>query len=93
MEGVTEAAFLGNNLIQDGVIRQLEIVGEAVRHISAEIRNQYPAVAWKEIAGMRDKLIHDYFGVDLEIVWQTAKGDLPPLKQQIQTILTKLEAL
>lgn len=69
------------------VIRGIEVVGEAARKISQNFRYQYPEVPWKEMAGMRDKLIHDYFGVDLEVVRDTAKEDAPILKVKIQEIL------
>lgn len=80
--------FYRNNLIQDGVIRQLEVIGEAARNIPKAFRAQHPHVAWQEIAGMRDKLIHDYFGVDLDIVWVTARKDIPQLRNQIHTMLS-----
>jgi uncharacterized protein with HEPN domain len=85
--GVNENQFKATRLLQDGVIRQIEIVGEAVRHVSKDIRRTYPEVPWQDIAGMRDKLIHDYFGVDIEKVWDTAQQDLPVLKEQVLGIL------
>lgn len=85
--GVDEAKFKNTRLIQDGVIRQIEIIGEAARHISKDIRKTYPEIPWQDVAGMRDKLIHDYFGVDIEKVWDTAKGDLPILRKQVLGIL------
>ena len=91
LRGVTEEAFQANHLVQDGVIRQLGIIGEAIRQVSKSLRERYPMIAWQDIAGMRNKLIHDYLGVDLEIVWQTATEDLPELKQQIQAILQEME--
>jgi uncharacterized protein with HEPN domain len=84
---VNEEKFKVTRLLQDGVIRQIEIIGEAVRHISTDICKTYPEVPWQDIAGMRDKLIHDYFGVDIEKVWDTAQQDLPVLREQVVGIL------
>ena len=71
------------------VIRALEIIGEATKHISDEVRVRYPEVPWKEMAGMRDVLAHDYFGVDEETVWLTAKEKIPQLKPSIEKILAE----
>ncbi len=91
LNGVSEAQFHEKYLIQDGVIRQLEIIGEAVKNPSPEIRSQYPVVPWKDIAGMPDRLIHHYFGVDMDKLWVTATEEIPPLKTNIQSILDKLD--
>lgn len=87
LQGVDEEKFMHTRLLQDGVIRQIEIVGEAIRRVSKDMRRTYSEIPWQDVAGMRDKLIHDYFGVDLEKVWLTAQEDLPVLKKQITEIL------
>ena len=87
LQGVDEEKFMQTRLLQDGVIRQIEIVGEAIRHVSRDMRRTYSEIPWQDVAGMRDKLIHDYFGVDLEKVWLTTQDDLPVLKQKIAGIL------
>ncbi|WP_321428359.1 DUF86 domain-containing protein [uncultured Methanolobus sp.] len=78
---MTYDGFLDNRLVQDAVVRQLEIIGEATKNLSPTKTEEYPQIPWKEIAGMRDKLIHAYFGVDLEEVWNTTKRDIPYLKE------------
>lgn len=76
--------FFGTKMIQDAVIRNLEIIGEAVKNISPSIREQNPEIPWKQIAGLRDILIHQYFGVDLETVWLIVEKRLPILSECIQ---------
>jgi uncharacterized protein with HEPN domain len=79
--------FLGSHLRQDGVIRQIEVIGEATRKVSSDLKEKHPEIPWKDIAGMRDKLIHDYFGVDLDAVWDTVKKDIPGLKAELEKLL------
>jgi uncharacterized protein with HEPN domain len=87
LKNVKETDFQQNGLLQDGVIRQLEIIGEAVKHLSNDVLSRYPLVPWQDIAGARDKLIHDYFGVDIDQIWLMACEDIPLLKIHITKIL------
>jgi len=91
LKDVDKAKFQSESLIQDGVIRQLEIIGEAVKRISPATRSLAPRTPWPAIAGMRDKLIHDYFGVDLDQVWLTATTDTPALVAVVMLLLAALE--
>lgn len=90
LAGFDEEGFRAQSLVQDGVIRQLEIIGEAVKRLSTTTRGLAPEIPWSAIAGMRDKLIHDYFGVNLEEVWLTATDDLPNLEVAVNNILILL---
>ena len=84
---LTFEEFRKNELVQDAIIRNIEIIGEASKKISSQTKKLHFEVPWKEIAGMRDKLIHDYLGVDVKVVWETIKEDIPALKKQIRGII------
>jgi len=79
--------FMEDELIQDGVVRNLEIIGEAVKHIPEDVKKNYPDIEWRKIAGLRDILIHAYFGIDLDVVWDVVKNKIPELKEKVENIL------
>ncbi|RJR15278.1 MAG: DUF86 domain-containing protein [Nitrospiraceae bacterium] len=83
-------AFCKEEKTCDAVIRCIEVIGEAVKNIPETIRNQYPLIPWREIAGMRDKIIHAYFAVDFETVWLVVKEEIPRLKPHIKQVLKDL---
>lgn len=78
--------FIKSVQLQDSIIRRIEIIGEAVKNLPDDVKNNYPEVPWKKIAGMRDVLIHEYFGIDLELTWQVVQKDIPDLKRKIMKI-------
>ncbi|MFB2881026.1 DUF86 domain-containing protein [Floridanema aerugineum] len=82
--------FLESVLIQDAVIRNFEVIGEAVKQLSVELRQNHPEVPWRRIAGFRDVLIHNYLGIDLDEVWNVVELNLPELKERILLILQEL---
>ncbi len=89
MKKVTKKEFLENREKQYAVLRALEIIGEATKNLSKELKAEHPEVNWSDIAGMRDRLVHQYFGVNLDLVWATAKKNLPELENQVTEMLRK----
>lgn len=83
VSGLSREAFLESGLHQDAVVRQLEIVGEAAGRVSDEFRSEHPQIPWSAIAGLRNRLIHAYFEVDLDVVWEIVGHELPPLIEQL----------
>lgn len=91
VQNVAETEFENNLEKQDAVIRRLEIIGEAVKGVSQELRNQTPNLPWREMAGMRDVVIHQYFGVSISLIWRVTQKEIPILKLSIIEIIELLE--
>jgi uncharacterized protein with HEPN domain len=90
MDGVSYDEFISNKLLQDGVIRQLEVMGEAARNLSEDLRCEYPQIPWRQMIGLRNRMIHAYFNVNLQIIWEIIQGDLPDLKRETKQILDNI---
>ena len=88
----TVEEFFDSVQLQDAIIRRIEIVGEAVKNISGDLKDKHPEIPWKEIAGMRDILVHEYFGIDLELTWEVVKRDIPDLKKKMLRLKQDLES-
>jgi len=86
----TSEKLAQNEMTIDAVVRNFGIIGEATKNVPIEIRKKYPEIPWREMARMRDKLIHEYFGVNVEILWKTIKEDFPPVKPLIKKVLKEL---
>jgi uncharacterized protein with HEPN domain len=84
-----EAAFREDRRTQDAIIRNLQVMGEAAKKVSTKTRGDHPGIPWKDIAGMRDRVVHDYFGVSLDIVWDVVRNHLPPLQKSLHTIVPR----
>jgi len=89
--GVTQPGFEANVEKQDAVIRRLAIIGEAIKKVPDDIRASHPEVPWRDAAGLRDVVVHEYFGVSLEVIWGVAVRELPLLKQKIMLIRAELK--
>lgn len=89
--GMSFEGFVKDKKTVNAVIRSLEVLGEAAKKIPSDMRERYPQIPWTRMAGMRDKLIHEYFGVDLEIVWTVIKEELPPLRPKIKQMCDEID--
>jgi uncharacterized protein with HEPN domain len=83
--------FIDNEILKRAVVRSLEIIGEATKNISHDFRLRHPSVEWRAMAGIRDKLIHNYLGVNYSIVWDVVRNKIPVLKEKIEYILSKIQ--
>jgi uncharacterized protein with HEPN domain len=82
-----EEVFRRDLKTQDAVIRNLQVIGEAVKKVSAEMRAAHPEIPWRDTAGMRDRVVHDYFGISLDIVWDVVQNHVPPLREKLARLL------
>lgn len=90
LEGMALEDFVKDKKTINAVVRSVEVIGEATKKIPKSIKEKYPNIPWKKMSGMRDKLIHEYFGIDIEILWKVAVGNVPSLKPTIYNILKEL---
>ena len=83
--------LVNDEMALDAIVRNLEIIGEAAKNVPSEVKEKYPNVPWREIGGTRNKILHEYFGINLEIIWKTIQEDLPILEREIKTIVGGLK--
>ncbi|PKB67768.1 MAG: hypothetical protein BZY81_03825 [SAR202 cluster bacterium Io17-Chloro-G4] len=92
VQGMDHSNFSSDRKTNLAVVRSLEIIGEAARHVPLAVRRRHPLVPWQDMVGMRNKLIHQYYGVDSQVLWRTLQEDLPPLRDVIRGILGEMES-
>ena len=86
-QGIDQASFMAHSMLQSAVIREIQVIGEAARLISEATKAQHSAIDWRAISGMRNRVIHEYFNVDLDIVWTTIERDIPSLRDSLEQIV------
>lgn len=91
MTGSSQSSFATNRMLQLAVVKDLEIIGEAANNISDECQSRHPYIPWRAMVGMRNRLVHAYFGINLDVIWQTVQQDLPPLIDSLERALQELE--
>ena len=90
LSGVDAENFKKSRLLQDAVVRRVEVMGEAAKNLPEEFKSEHPDVPWRKIAGTRDFIVHEYFSIDLDLVWEITQKELPDLKNKITAILGRL---
>ena len=90
-DGLDKDAFLEDETLRRAFVRSLEVIGEATKKLPADVREAHPEIEWRAMAGMRDRLIHDYFGVDHDLVWDVIRRKIPELKEQLESLLDGME--
>jgi uncharacterized protein with HEPN domain len=90
-EDVDEIEFMRSTPLQDMLVRRIEIIGEAVKNLPEDLKREHPEIPWRDIAGLRDIIVHQYFGLDLELIWDVVKRDIPELKPRLKRIQEELE--
>jgi uncharacterized protein with HEPN domain len=86
-QGMSRDEFLADEKTLYATVRAIEIIGEASKHVPGWVKQKYPSIPWRQMSGMREKLIHAYFGVDATVIWKTVKEDIPPIKKALQGII------
>lgn len=91
LQGLEKNVFLGDELLKRALVRSLEVIGEATKNLPDELKEENPQVSWRKMAGMRDRLIHGYFGIDYDLVWDVLVSQIPALHHQIERLLQQFK--